>query len=75
MTINQQLQQILKLSVKDRLHLIGQIWDSLKSETKEQSISLSEAQEIELSRRSELLHHGSAKTYSLEEMKALKLTR
>jgi putative addiction module component (TIGR02574 family) len=58
--------EISRLSIDERLDLIGQLWDSLEHE----SIPLSGAQQQELDRRLATLDHERAEGQSWEQLRA-----
>lgn len=60
------LNELLKLSVSERISLIEKIWDSIPSD----EIDLSEAQKNELDKRIERLKTGKTKFYSWKEIKS-----
>ncbi len=61
------VEEIMKLSVEEKISLIEKIWDSLDSE--EESFLTKEQQE-ELDRRIERHERGEGKTYTWEEIEA-----
>jgi putative addiction module component (TIGR02574 family) len=58
--------EIRRLSVDERLDLIGQLWDSLEHEP----LPLSTAQQQELDRRLAMLDHERADEQSWEQLRA-----
>lgn len=58
--------EISRLSVDERLELIGQLWDSLEHEP----LTLSTAQQKELDRRLASLYHERADGQSWEQLRA-----
>ncbi|MCF6360366.1 MAG: addiction module protein [Cyclobacteriaceae bacterium] len=61
------INDILHLSVKERISMVEAIWDSVVSET---DISLTRAQKAEIDRRLELYATGETQTYSWKEIKS-----
>lgn len=61
------VEEIMKLSVEEKISLIEKIWDSLDSE--EESFLTKEQQE-ELDRRIERHERGEGKTFTWEEIEA-----
>jgi putative addiction module component (TIGR02574 family) len=59
------MEEILDMSVDDRLVMIGKIWDSLDHG----NINTSPAQEQELDRRLARYEHGETEFFSWEEVK------
>ncbi|MFN7259570.1 MAG: addiction module protein [Cyclobacteriaceae bacterium] len=62
------IKEIRKLSVEERMEMVEAIWDSIA----EDSLSggkLTNDQEVEISRRVDLLESGQIKTYSWDESK------
>ncbi len=60
-------QEILKLSVAERIQLVEDLWDSIAS-TPEQ-LSVADTQKAELDRRRQRFDQGLATTRSWEEVK------
>ncbi|MBV9322848.1 MAG: addiction module protein [Chloroflexi bacterium] len=58
--------ELRRLSVDERLELIGQLWDSLEHEP----LPLSDAQQHELDRRLESLESDPAEGVSWEQLRA-----
>ncbi len=56
-----------KLSIPERIALIGEIWDSITAEGK--PLPLSDAQQAELERRIQSDNDGTAKWVSWEDVK------
>ncbi len=61
------INDILHLSVKERISMVEAIWDSVALET---DTSLSEAQKTKIDRRLERYTSGKTQTYSWEEIKS-----
>jgi putative addiction module component (TIGR02574 family) len=61
-------QQILKLSIPERILMVENIWDSIAAEN--ENIELTAAQKKELDRRLEKLEKGEGKFSTWEEVKA-----
>lgn len=59
---------ILKLSVPERLELIDTIWDSLDDASDE--IPLTEAQKLEIDRRLARYQRGETQLYAWDEVRA-----
>lgn len=68
--MNSSMKDILKLSIAERILLVEQIWDSVASESDEETTSLTAAQKKEIDRRLALYRSGQTKTYSWKEVKA-----
>lgn len=66
------IQEILKLSINERILLAETIWDSivLDERLKSEDLPISEAQKEELLSRLRDFESGKSKTYSWEEVKA-----
>lgn len=62
------IKEIRKLSVQDRIEMVEAIWDTI-AEDSLLGGSLTKDQEVEISRRIDLLESGQTKTYSWEEAK------
>lgn len=60
-------QEILKLSVAERIQLVEDVWDSIAA-TPEQ-LSVTEAQKTELDRRRQRFEQGAATTRTWDEVK------
>ncbi|MEN9523180.1 MAG: hypothetical protein RL065_1557 [Bacteroidota bacterium] len=61
-------QQILKLSIPERILMVENIWDSIAAEN--ENIQLTIAQKKELDKRLEKLEKGEGKLSSWEDVKA-----
>jgi putative addiction module component (TIGR02574 family) len=64
------LKEILRLSIAERILLVEELWDSIASESKEESSSSTESQKEEIERCLALYKCGQTKTYSWKEVKA-----
>jgi putative addiction module component (TIGR02574 family) len=60
-----QIDNLLKLSVAERISLIEKIWESIDPD----SISITGAQKKELDKRLNLIDNGQEKFYSVAEVK------
>jgi len=60
-------EDILKLSVAERLRLIGELWDSIEAST--EAIPLTEAQREELDRRIDAFERDPSDTLSWEAVR------
>jgi putative addiction module component (TIGR02574 family) len=68
--MNSSLNDILKLSVAERILLVEEIWNSIASEPQEEATSLTASQKKEIDRRLALYRSGQTKTYSWNEIKS-----
>ena len=59
------MQDILEMSIDERISIIEKIWDSIDHE----NISLTDAQQIELDRRLDRYNRGETKFVSWESIK------
>jgi putative addiction module component (TIGR02574 family) len=64
------IQDILDLSVAEKIILVEEIWDSITTESKEEVSSLTNAQKNEILRRISLYKSGQTKTFPWDEVKA-----
>ncbi len=62
------VKEILALSVKERLEIIDQIWESLSNEEKD-LLPVSENQITEIKRRRDLHRKGDVEVHTWEEVK------
>jgi len=66
------IQEILKLSIPERILLVETIWDSivLDERLKPEDLPLTEAQKTEILQRLRDYEEGESKTYTWEEVKS-----
>jgi putative addiction module component (TIGR02574 family) len=67
MDLEETSQQIMKLSVAERIILVEEIWDSIAA--KQENLELTEAQKMELDRRLEAYQTAPEDGSSWEEVK------
>ncbi len=63
------LKEIKKLSIQERIRLVGSIWDSIAEDATPAELQISEEERNEVQKRYELLQKGNQKTYTWEDVK------
>lgn len=63
--MTQQLKEILKLPLEERVQIVKEIWDSINDDSKEITLNLSDKVKNELDFRSQRLTEGKCSTYSV----------
>jgi putative addiction module component (TIGR02574 family) len=69
------LSELFKLSVEERLQLVEDLWDSIAADTQDRPLELSEEEKAELDRRLKEMEDDPASAIRWEDVRAELLAR